>query len=26
MGRYVEQLPDCPCGNLVGLVGIDNTC
>jgi len=23
MGRYVEQLPDCPCGNLVGLVGID---
>lgn len=23
MGRYVEQLPDCPCGNMVGLVGID---
>jgi len=23
MGRYVEQLPDCPCGNLVSLVGID---
>jgi len=23
MGRYVEQLADCPCGNLVGLVGID---
>jgi len=23
MGRYVEQLPDCPCGNLVGLVGVD---
>jgi len=23
MGRYVEQLTDCPCGNLVGLVGID---
>lgn len=23
MGRYVEQLPDCPCGNMVGLVGVD---
>jgi elongation factor 2 len=23
MGRYVEQLEDCPCGNIVGLVGID---
>lgn len=23
MGRYVEQLVDCPCGNIVGLVGID---
>jgi len=23
MGRYVEQLPDAPCGNIVGLVGID---
>jgi len=23
MGRYVEQMPDCPCGNIVGLVGID---
>jgi len=23
MGRYVEQLADCPCGNIVGLVGID---
>merc|ERR1719433_1824080 len=23
MGRYVEQLADCPCGNMVGLVGID---
>lgn len=23
MGRYVEQLTDCPCGNLVGLVGVD---
>merc|ERR1719493_532860 len=23
MGRYVEQLADCPCGNLVGLVGVD---
>jgi len=23
MGRYVEQLPDCPCGNLIGLVGVD---
>jgi elongation factor 2 len=23
MGRYVEQLPDCPCGNTIGLVGVD---
>jgi elongation factor 2 len=23
MGRYVEQIPDCPCGNTIGLVGID---
>jgi len=23
MGRYVEQLQDCPCGNIVGLVGAD---
>jgi len=23
MGRYVEQLADCPCGNIIGLVGID---
>lgn len=23
MGRYVEQLADCPAGNLIGLVGID---
>jgi elongation factor 2 len=23
MGRYVEQLSDCPCGNIVGLVGVD---
>jgi len=23
MGRYVEQLPNCPCGNIIGLVGID---
>merc|ERR1712195_464427 len=23
MGRYVEQLPNCPCGNTIGLVGID---
>lgn len=23
MGRYVEQLPNCPCGNTVGLVGVD---
>jgi elongation factor 2 len=23
MGRYVEQMADCPCGNIVGLVGID---
>jgi len=24
MGRYVEQLPDCPCGNIIGLVGVDS--
>ena len=24
MGRYVEQLQDCPCGNIVGLVGVDS--
>jgi elongation factor 2 len=24
MGRYTEQLADCPCGNLIGLVGIDS--
>jgi elongation factor 2 len=23
MGRYVEQLADAPCGNIIGLVGID---
>jgi len=23
MGRYVEQMVDCPCGNIVGLVGVD---
>jgi elongation factor 2 len=23
MGRYVEQLANCPCGNTVGLVGVD---
>jgi elongation factor 2 len=23
MGRYTEQLQDCPCGNIVGLVGVD---
>lgn len=23
MGRYVEQIADCPCGNVVGLVGVD---
>lgn len=23
MGRYVESIEDCPCGNTVGLVGID---
>jgi len=23
MGRYVEQLQDCPCGNICGLVGVD---
>jgi len=23
MGRYVEQLVDAPCGNIIGLVGID---
>jgi elongation factor 2 len=24
MGRYVEQLADCPCGNILGLVGVDS--
>jgi len=24
MGRYVEQLQDVPCGNICGLVGVDN--
>jgi len=23
MGRYVEQLQNCPCGNIIGLVGVD---
>jgi len=23
MGRYVEQLADCPAGNIIGLVGVD---
>jgi elongation factor 2 len=23
MGRYIEQLVDCPCGNILGLVGVD---
>lgn len=23
MGRYVEQIEDVPCGNIVGLVGVD---
>jgi len=23
MGRYVEQLPNCPAGNIIGLVGVD---
>merc|ERR1719192_936180 len=23
MGRYIEQLVDCPCGNICGLVGVD---
>eukprot|EP00479_Gromia_sphaerica_P007460 TRINITY_DN248_c0_g1_i6.p1 TRINITY_DN248_c0_g1~~TRINITY_DN248_c0_g1_i6.p1 ORF type:complete len:269 (-),score=70.58 TRINITY_DN248_c0_g1_i6:189-995(-) len=23
MGRYTEQVPDCPCGNVIGLVGVD---
>jgi len=23
MGRYVEQIPDCPAGNVCGLVGVD---
>jgi elongation factor 2 len=23
MGRYTEQIPDCPCGNVIGLVGVD---
>jgi len=24
MGRYVEQLQNCPCGNIIGLVGVDS--
>ena len=24
MGRYVEPIEDVPCGNIVGLVGVDN--
>jgi len=24
MGRYVEQLPSCPSGNIIGLVGVDS--
>ena len=24
MGRYTEHIPDVPCGNTVGLVGVDN--
>jgi elongation factor 2 len=23
MGRYIEQIPDCPAGNIIGLVGLD---
>eukprot|EP00211_Chloroparvula_japonica_P004810 CAMPEP_0119118214 /NCGR_PEP_ID=MMETSP1310-20130426/110_1 /TAXON_ID=464262 /ORGANISM="Genus nov. species nov., Strain RCC2339" /LENGTH=841 /DNA_ID=CAMNT_0007107553 /DNA_START=144 /DNA_END=2669 /DNA_ORIENTATION=- len=23
MGRYIEPIPNCPCGNTVGLVGVD---
>ena len=23
MGRYVESIEDVPCGNIVGLVGVD---
>jgi elongation factor 2 len=23
MGRYIEQLQNCPCGNTIGLVGVD---
>merc|ERR1719482_873331 len=23
MGRYTEQIPECPCGNTIGLVGVD---
>merc|ERR1719479_807023 len=23
MGRYIEAIPDVPCGNIVGLVGVD---
>jgi elongation factor 2 len=23
MGRYVESIEDCPCGNIIGLVGVD---
>jgi len=24
MGRYIEQLQNCPCGNILGLVGVDS--
>jgi len=24
MGRYTEQMQDCPCGNIIGLVGVDS--
>merc|ERR1712128_36341 len=24
MGRYIEQIEDVPCGNICGLVGVDN--
>ncbi|KAJ3444740.1 eukaryotic translation elongation factor 2 [Anaeramoeba flamelloides] len=23
MGRYVEKVTDCPCGNIIGIIGID---
>ena len=23
MGRYIEPIPDVPCGNIAGLVGVD---